>query len=137
MLVETSVLLLIYSSSVNPTDFPRKALRCRLAIAITVNFVNYHDVEEAHVEEISGVASIFNQPYFAQISKKLGIELENLVYYKDETHYFVMTIKKKSLLAKGILIKVCSAWVVILLLIHSFKSAHVNLMEVLELRDYL
>ncbi|VDO07064.1 unnamed protein product [Rodentolepis nana] len=87
-------------------NFPRKALRCRLAIAITVNFVNYHDVEEAHVEEISGVASIFNQPYFAQISKKVGIELENLVYYKDETHYFVMTIKKKSLLQRGVLIRV-------------------------------
>lgn len=66
-------------------------------------------MEEAHVEEISGVASIFNQPYFAQISKKLGIELENIVYYKDETHYFVMTIKKKSLLQKGVLIRV--SWI--------------------------
>ncbi|KAL5968197.1 F-actin]-monooxygenase MICAL3 [Taenia solium] len=86
-------------------NFPRRALRCRLAIAITMNFINYGYVEEAHVEEISGVGSVFNQPYFAQISKTLGIELENLVYYKDETHYIVMTIKKKSLLAKGVLIK--------------------------------
>nr|CDS18985.1 protein MICAL 3 [Echinococcus granulosus] len=86
-------------------NFPRRALRCRLAIAITMNFINYGYVEEAHVEEISGVGSIFNQPYFAQISKTLGIELENLVYYKDETHYIVMTIKKRSLLTKGVLIK--------------------------------
>ncbi|VDM18212.1 unnamed protein product [Hydatigera taeniaeformis] len=85
--------------------FPRRALRCRLAIAITMNFINYGYVEEAHVEEISGVGSVFNQPYFAQISKTLGIELENLVYYKDETHYIVMTIKKRSLLNKGVLIE--------------------------------
>ncbi|VDD75846.1 unnamed protein product, partial [Mesocestoides corti] len=86
-------------------NFPRKALRCRLAIAITVNFINYGTVEEAHIEEISGVASIFNQAYFAQISRNLGLDLENLVYYKDETHYFVMTVRKKSLLSKGVLIR--------------------------------
>lgn len=85
------------------SDFPRKELRCRLAIAITVNFVNYNTVKEAQIEEISGVASIFNQQYFSRITSTLGIELENLVYYKDETHYFVMTVKKKSLLAKNIL----------------------------------
>lgn len=32
-----------------------------------------------------------------------GIDLENIVYYKDETHYFVMTAKKKSLLKKGVI----------------------------------
>ena len=34
---------------------------------------------------------------------KCGVELENFVYYKDDTHYFVMTVKKHSLLRKGIL----------------------------------
>jgi len=29
--------------------------------------------------------------------------LENLVFYRDETHYFVMTAKKESLLEKGVL----------------------------------
>lgn len=93
-------------------EFPRKELRCRLAIAITANFVNYGREtqgvkEESHVvEEISGVASIFNQAYFARIARSLGVELENLVYYKDETHYFVMTVKKASLLSRGVLIEV-------------------------------
>lgn len=32
-----------------------------------------------------------------------GIDLENIVYYKDDTHYFVMTAKKKSLLEKGVI----------------------------------
>uniref|UniRef100_A0ABI7XJZ7 F-actin monooxygenase n=1 Tax=Felis catus TaxID=9685 RepID=A0ABI7XJZ7_FELCA len=33
-----------------------------------------------------------------------GIDLENIVYYKDCTHYFVMTAKKQSLLDKGVII---------------------------------
>lgn len=36
----------------------------------------------------------------------LGIDLENIVYYRDNTHYFVMTAKKQSLLDKGVIINV-------------------------------
>lgn len=35
-----------------------------------------------------------------------GIDLENIVYYKDNTHYFVMTAKKQSLLDKGVILNV-------------------------------
>lgn len=35
-----------------------------------------------------------------------GIDLENIVYYKDSTHYFVMTAKKQSLLDKGVILNV-------------------------------
>lgn len=35
-----------------------------------------------------------------------GIDLENIVYYKDDTHYFVMTAKKQSLLEKGVILQV-------------------------------
>lgn len=35
-----------------------------------------------------------------------GIDLENIVYYKDDTHYFVMTAKKQSLLDKGVILHV-------------------------------
>ena len=37
------------------------------------------------------------------MSKELGIDLENIVYFKDEMHYFVMTAKKQSLLKRGVL----------------------------------
>lgn len=41
----------------------------------------------------------------------LGIDLENIVYYRDNTHYFVMTAKKQSLLDKGVIISVSiHAW---------------------------
>ena len=58
------------------------------------------------MDEISGVAFIFNQKFFNDLYDATGIELENIVYYKDETHYFVMTAKKQSLLAKGVIIQV-------------------------------
>ena len=39
------------------------------------------------------------------MEKENRIQLENIVYYKDETHYFVMTAKKQSLLEKGVIIQ--------------------------------
>ncbi|EPY85658.1 protein MICAL-3 [Camelus ferus] len=66
--------------------FRRKEFRGKLAIAITANFINRNTTAEAKVEEIS------------------GIDLENIVYYKDDTHYFVMTAKKQSLLDKGVIL---------------------------------
>ena len=83
--------------------FDRKEFRGKLALAITANFVNYFTQEESAVEEISGVARIFNQKFFKELNEELKIDLENIVYYRNETHYFVMTAKKKSLLNKGVL----------------------------------
>uniref|UniRef100_A0A4W5KC84 F-actin monooxygenase n=1 Tax=Hucho hucho TaxID=62062 RepID=A0A4W5KC84_9TELE len=84
--------------------FKRKEFRGRLAIAITANFVNRNTTAEAKVEEISGVAFIFNQKFFLELKEETGIDLENIVYYRDNTHYFVMTAKKQSLLDKGVII---------------------------------
>uniref|UniRef100_A0AAX7SE96 F-actin monooxygenase n=1 Tax=Astatotilapia calliptera TaxID=8154 RepID=A0AAX7SE96_ASTCA len=84
--------------------FRRKEFRGKLAIAITANFVNRNTTAEAKVEEISGVAFIFNQKFFLELKEDTGIDLENIVYYKDNTHYFVMTAKKQSLLDKGVII---------------------------------
>lgn len=86
--------------------FKGKEFRGKLAIGITVNFVNKNSKEEARVEEISGVAFIFNQQFFQDLKESTGIDLENIVYYKDETHYFVMCAKKNSLLQKGVLKRV-------------------------------
>ncbi|KAM6301899.1 F-actin-monooxygenase MICAL3 isoform 3-T6 [Podargus strigoides] len=83
--------------------FRRKEFRGKLAIAITANFMNYNTTAEAKVEEISGVAFIFNQKFFQDLREATGIDLENIVYYKDDTHYFVMTAKKQSLLEKGVI----------------------------------
>ncbi|XP_058273398.1 protein-methionine sulfoxide oxidase mical3b isoform X4 [Hemibagrus wyckioides] len=84
--------------------FRRKEFRGKLAIAITANFINRNTTAEAKVEEISGVAFIFNQRFFQELRGATGIDLENIVYYKDDTHYFVMTAKKQSLLEKGVIL---------------------------------
>ncbi|XP_059055416.1 F-actin-monooxygenase Mical isoform X4 [Achroia grisella] len=84
--------------------FKRKEFRGKLAMAITANFINRHTEQEASVPEISGVAFIFNQKFFKELYEMTGIDLENIVYYKDDTHYFVMTAKKHSLLDKGVLL---------------------------------
>ncbi|XP_053364272.1 protein-methionine sulfoxide oxidase mical3b isoform X1 [Clarias gariepinus] len=85
--------------------FRRKEFRGKLAIAITANFINRNTTAEAKVEEISGVAFIFNQRFFQELRNATGIDLENIVYYKDDTHYFVMTAKKQSLLEKGVILR--------------------------------
>ncbi|XP_053945588.1 F-actin-monooxygenase Mical isoform X10 [Anastrepha ludens] len=85
--------------------FKRKEFRGKLAIAITANFINKKTEAEAKAEEISGVAFIFNQSFFKELYEKTGIDLENIVYYKDETHYFVMTAKKHSLIDKGVILQ--------------------------------
>ncbi|XP_044752612.1 F-actin-monooxygenase Mical isoform X2 [Coccinella septempunctata] len=87
------------------TGFKRKEFRGKLAIAITANFINKRTEAEARVEEISGVAFIFNQKFFKDLYHETGIDLENIVYYKDETHYFVMTAKKTSLIEKGVILQ--------------------------------
>nr|XP_023016590.1 F-actin-monooxygenase Mical isoform X2 [Leptinotarsa decemlineata] len=83
--------------------FSRKEFRGKLAIAITANFINKKTEAEARVEEISGVAFIFNQKFFKDLLAETRIDLENIVYYKDDTHYFVMTAKKASLIEKGVI----------------------------------
>ncbi|XP_072310082.1 protein-methionine sulfoxide oxidase mical3b isoform X2 [Eucyclogobius newberryi] len=85
--------------------FKRKEFRGKLAIAITANFKNRNTTAEAKVEEISGVAFIFNQRFFQELREETGIDLENIVYYKDDTHYFVMTAKKQSLLEKRVILQ--------------------------------
>ena len=102
-------------SSLLKRGFKQKEFRAQLAIAITANFVHGNTTAEASVPEISGVAYIYHQDFFKKLSEQFGIDLENIVYYKDETHYFVMTAKRHSLLNKGVLKKVCLACMQLLL----------------------
>ena len=52
--------------------FQRKEFRGKLAIAITANFRNRNSTAEAKVEEISGVAFIFNQRFFMDLRQETG-----------------------------------------------------------------
>ena len=83
--------------------FPRDQIKQGLAIGLTVNFKNHRSEEEIRIEEIPGVTRNFRLDWFNVLKRDFDIDLENIVYYKDETHYFVMTISKNSLLRRGVL----------------------------------
>ena len=84
-------------------DFGRHSLNAKLSIAVTANFVNSRSTEEQSVDQIAGLSKQYHQQFFKDIEKERGISLENIVYYKGDTHYFVMTATRKSLLDRGVL----------------------------------
>jgi len=85
----------------NEWGFERKVFQGGQAIGVTANFQNKGTPEESHLKEF-GLLAVYNQSFFTELITKYKIELENLVYYRGETHYFVMTVKRKSLLERGI-----------------------------------
>jgi len=98
--------LLIGSDGVSSTvakryNFNRATFSGSLCIGMTFNFKSNHTPEEISLREFA-VASIYNPSFFKEIQDKFNISLENLVYYKGETHYFVMTIKKNSLIDRNV-----------------------------------
>jgi hypothetical protein len=71
MIIHSSQLFLPLKFSL-PPGFRRKEFRGKLAIAITANFINRNTTAEAKVEEISGVAFIFNQKFFQELREATG-----------------------------------------------------------------
>lgn len=69
--------------------FRRKEFRGKLAIAITANFINRNTTAEAKVEEISGVAFIFNQKFFQDLKEETGGEFS----YQHQFEY--VSLKNK------------------------------------------
>jgi len=82
-------------------QFNRTKFSGSLCIGMTFNFKNTHTPEEIRLREFA-LASIYHPAYFKEIQEKYKVSLENLVYYQGETHYFVMTIKKNSLIDRDV-----------------------------------
>ncbi len=81
-------------------------MRGKLSIAITANICRTTERVESMLSEIPGVIPIKRPDLFGELKKETQLDFENFVYFKDETHYFVMTARKKGLLETGILKKV-------------------------------
>ena len=97
-------MLMVASGKNMPVQtFNRQSLGGKLAIAVTGNFKNHGTNKEQEVKEISGLSKQYNLDFFENIKKDKDVSLENIVYYKGDTHYFVMTATKESLLARGVL----------------------------------
>ena len=83
--------------------FDRRNPETKMAIAITANWKNLGSAEELAVKEIPGISRQYDMEFFKDLEKQHGINLENIVHFKDLTHYFVMTAKKDSLVKKGVI----------------------------------
>jgi F-actin monooxygenase len=84
--------------------YKRKAFKASMALGITGNFKNLHKPEDVDKREF-GLSSQYRKAWFDELYKKTGIRLENVTYYRDETHYFVATANKANLLDYGVLLK--------------------------------
>lgn len=83
--------------------FSMKTLKGRLSLGITANLALAGN--DTNVDEIAGKAYQFHQKFFQDLKNIHDITLENIVYYRREHHYFVMTCKKSSLLERGVINK--------------------------------
>lgn len=82
-------------AGINRFIFSRKE-----AIGLVCYFPNLGTTEEKKVTEFSWTVQ-FKQQKFAQM-REIGIDLENIVYYRGEMHYIVMTPKRQNLLEQGV-----------------------------------
>lgn len=83
-----------FNSCLCSPGFRRKEFRGKLAIAITANFINRNTTAEAKVEEISGVAFIFNQKFFQDLKEETGgcILICSTTKYKRQQGYSVCQV---------------------------------------------
>jgi len=74
------------------------------AIGVVANFVNSREPDQMSLRQFAW-ARQFNQPLFAELRHRTGVDLENIVYYKGSAvHYLVATPTKQCLLSNGVLI---------------------------------
>lgn len=100
---EYDVVICATGKKVPIAGFDRRSLDAQMSIAITANFVNSGSGAERRVAEIPGLSKQYDLQFFRALERERGIRLENIVYFKDLTHYFVMTAKKDSLVQKGVI----------------------------------
>ncbi|RHY10898.1 hypothetical protein DYB25_004830 [Aphanomyces astaci] len=83
-------------------DIGRKSFSPSPAVGAVVIFPNRRTKAEVTLCQFSW-AKQYNQDMFAALKADLGVDVENVVYYRDEVHYVVMTPKKASLIDAGVL----------------------------------
>lgn len=91
------------SAVADACEFVRKSSRGSLAIGLTANFVNEGTPEENKLPQLQH-AYQYNRAYFNSLEETVGVQCENLVYFRCPTnHYFVLTPSLTSLLNVGVL----------------------------------
>ena len=103
--VDCDMVLCATGSKVPLERFTMRQPETKMSIAITANWRVTGSKEEKLVKEIPGISWQNDQDFFNMMETQHSINLENLVHFKDQTNYFVMTAKKDSLLARGVIVK--------------------------------
>ncbi|RLN63379.1 hypothetical protein BBP00_00004189 [Phytophthora kernoviae] len=83
------------SAGINRFVFSRKE-----ALGVVCYFPNLGTIEETKVKEFSWTANL--KSYMLDKMRKVGLDLENIVYYRGEMHYLVMTPKRQNLLDRQV-----------------------------------
>ncbi|KAF1784642.1 FAD/NAD(P)-binding domain [Phytophthora cactorum] len=84
-----------------PAGINRFVFSRKEALGIVCYFPNLGTTEEKKVTEFSWTIQ-FKQQMFAKM-REIGVDLENIVYYRGEMHYIVMTPKRQNLLDQKVL----------------------------------
>ncbi|KAE9343775.1 hypothetical protein PR003_g8799 [Phytophthora rubi] len=84
-----------------PAGINRFVFSRKEALGIVCYFQNLGTTEEKKVTEFSWTIQ-FKQQMFAKM-REIGVDLENIVYYRGEMHYLVMTPKRQNLLDQKVL----------------------------------
>ncbi|KAL4158464.1 hypothetical protein PRNP1_004240 [Phytophthora ramorum] len=84
-----------------PAGINRFVFSRKEALGIVCYFPNLGTTEEKKVTEFSWTIQ-FKQQMFAKM-REIGVDLENIVYYRGEMHYLVMTPKRQNLLEQKVL----------------------------------
>ena len=87
------------SNEMHSTKYERKiSLPCMYFFSLSVSILLLSF-------QISGIAKQFHQDFFKDLEKEKNIALENIVYYRGDTHYFVMTALRNSLIERGVILE--------------------------------
>ncbi|RLN51518.1 hypothetical protein BBJ29_002259 [Phytophthora kernoviae] len=84
-----------------PAGINRFVFSRKEALGIVCYFPNLGTTEEKKVTEFSWTIQ-FKQQMFKKM-RDVGVDLENIVYYRGEMHYLVMTPKRQNLLEQKVL----------------------------------
>eukprot|EP01088_Endostelium_zonatum_P001104 TRINITY_DN11388_c0_g1_i1.p1 TRINITY_DN11388_c0_g1~~TRINITY_DN11388_c0_g1_i1.p1 ORF type:complete len:905 (-),score=244.53 TRINITY_DN11388_c0_g1_i1:70-2784(-) len=91
------------SKVVSTFNFERKVSFGRQSLGITCNFENLHTKQELAIPQ-RGIVRYYDPDFFNALESTKNISLDDYVYFRDDWHhYFVMTVKEKTLLDKNIL----------------------------------
>jgi len=84
-----------------PAGITRSVFCREEALGVVCYFPNLGTSEECKVKEFSWTAQL-KHPMLAKL-RDIGLDLENIVYYRGEMHYLVMTPKRQNLLEQKVL----------------------------------